>query len=861
MSREQVEEKLRQIFESEGRNIVLWHDAQAEFESLVADLDLPGVEIVRTAETGFFELKMFLHTADPSAKFLIYSPSNRPKENQDWLLDCHFYGREFSADGATIIRDELGLQTSELRNFINEHKKFFDSKKRTEPLKKLVHPSDGEEELAEKMLQVAVGAMSSNIDSILLALLSECAENEAEEPESWKAVQNFKLESYFWDSIHAQFGYQSESVSLADFARHIFTTELHLHLGHNLPSSLNNFVLSDQRGSAHARIFLTDWREKEKYRDAYKWWSAHVEEQLGVPAKIADLELDTLVEAQTFKCVEREILNKIRQVLIDNGNSAPSVASEAIGRRRNCFWTLNEKAFANAYSALTAAAGFIGLEMLHSKGFPQATPAEFVKSYCDTYRQFDLYYRKFFAAHINASIQGFTEPLRERIEKKYSEWYLPQISNVWDQCLTDDLLEEWKVSGVTAQRDFFSTYVKPILSGKQTKRVAVIISDALRYEAADELNRLINGKDNRIAEIEPMLSSLPSYTQLGMASLLPNKNLSFDKNANVLVDGKPSSDIAKRGAIIESAGGVAVKSSDLLAMNQDKRREFISDRMLIYIFHDRIDATGDTQKSERRTFEAVEQTIDDLDRLVTSVMNSLNTGTVIVTADHGFVYLDSELEDAHKTSVGELEGEVLQKHKRYIIGKNLLTPATVYKAKLDKLSGIEGDHDVIFPKGCNRFNFQGGARFFHGGPMPQEVIIPVVKCQKFRDKAAEKAKTKKVGISPLHASDRITSQRQTFKFIQTELVTEKVLPVTVEVGFYDEENGDEPISDKHTLTFDATEAQPENREQSVVFTFKNMSFNSSKDYYLKIKEKQTNIELRRMPFKIRIMLADEFGGF
>ena len=41
------------------------------------------------------------------------------------------------------------------------------------------------------------------------------------------------------------------------------------------------------------------------------------------------------------------------------------------------------------------------------------------------------------------------------------------------------------------------------------------------------------------ATIEPAISMLPSYTQLGMASLLPNKNIEFsgDEQATVIVDG------------------------------------------------------------------------------------------------------------------------------------------------------------------------------------------------------------------------------------------------------------------------------------------------------------------------------------
>ena len=49
----------------------------------------------------------------------------------------------------------------------------------------------------------------------------------------------------------------------------------------------------------------------------------------------------------------------------------------------------------------------------------------------------------------------------------------------------------------------------------------MIISDAFRYEAEEMLGR-INREQRYQASMDHMLSSLPSYTQLGMAALLPN---------------------------------------------------------------------------------------------------------------------------------------------------------------------------------------------------------------------------------------------------------------------------------------------------------------------------------------------------
>lgn len=140
--------------------------------------------------------------------------------------------------------------------------------------------------------------------------------------------------------------------------------------------------------------------------------------------------------------------------------------------------------------------------------------------------------------------------------------------------------------------------------------------------------------------------------------------------------------------------------------------------------------------------------------------------------------------------------------------------------------------------------------------MLQEVIIPAVTCKKHRDKAAEITKTSKVDVILLSLLSNITSPRQSLKFIQTELTSEKLLGRGVTVGFYDDKL--EPVSDIHKLIFDANAENPGRREQSVTFAFKAIRFNQSKDYYLRIVNQDSDFELARQAVKIKILIADEF---
>src|SRR6185437_12931103 len=67
------------------------------------------------------------------------------------------------------------------------------------------------------------------------------------------------------------------------------------------------------------------------------------------------------------------------------------------------------------------------------------------------------------------------------------------------------------------------------------KKAVVIISDALRYEVADELRSRIRQEDRFDATLDAVLGALPSYTQLGMAALLPHSTLKHSADAKTVL--------------------------------------------------------------------------------------------------------------------------------------------------------------------------------------------------------------------------------------------------------------------------------------------------------------------------------------
>ncbi|MCG8613004.1 MAG: BREX-1 system phosphatase PglZ type A, partial [Pseudomonadales bacterium] len=314
---------------------------------------------------------------------------------------------------------------------------------------------------------------------------------------------------------------------------------------------------------------------------------------------------------------------------------------------------------------------------------------------------------------------------------------------------------------------------------------------------------------------EPALSALPSYTQLGMAALLPNKSLAMADNdtGTVLVDGQSSQGMANRTKILQAAlngRGQAVKSDDFMQLNREDSRELLKGNDVVYIYHNRIDHTGDKMHSEGQAFEAAEQTLHDLIRLIKK-LTAANATNLLITADHGFIYQNRELDESDFLGDAVTGTDIRYRDRRFVLGKGLAPSPAFHHFSAEQL-GLDGDMEALFPKSINRLRLKGsGSRFVHGGACLQEVVIPVLKVNKKRQ-----SDITAVEVDILRgASSVITSGQLAVTLYQSEPVTEKVQPRHLRAGIYTQDG--ELISDSQELAFDLTSENPRERELQVRF--------------------------------------------
>ena len=497
------------------------------------------------------------------------------------------------------------------------------------------------------------------------------------------------------------------------------------------------------------------------------------------------------------------------------------------------------------------------LRRTYPDGFHYPTCAALYQAYCDELYRFDQTYRHYVAAAQRVHVEVL-KPLDEAVEHCYAWWFLDQLGRAWgDRLEAESRLQSWTIPGIPAQQDFFRHWITPRQDAVRGKRIVVIISDAFRYEAAAELVEHINTKRYSEATLHTQLGVLPSYTTLGMASLLPHSSLEYrDAVADdVFVDGISSKGTASRNRILNAHGGMAITAEQLKQWSRDEGREALRDQQLVYVYHNVVDARGDSASTESETFLAVEQAIEELTELTRKVLMHFNTSTVLITADHGFLFQLSKLDAADRTSLADKPANVLKSKKRYVISPALDQVKDAWHGSTRHTAGTLSDTHFWIPKGANRFHFVGGARFVHGGAMPQEIVVPVITVQQLRGEKAEKRSKRKVNVISPKSTLRMTANIQSFDLMQTEAVNENTLPVTVSVAIF---HADTQVSSEEVLTFDCETDAMSERIKRVRLSLAGSDFDRKLDYFLVIRDKDQDIELERYRVTIDLAFTDDF---
>ncbi|MCP5213009.1 MAG: BREX-1 system phosphatase PglZ type A [Hahellaceae bacterium] len=873
MNLDQLNQGLEQAFFKEEHRIVFWFDPEQSFEQELNSLSLSDVQVLNMKGESTLGIKLKLELEDTEGKYLLYFPSAEPDPEKDWLLDIKLYSRCFYADRFSIIFNELGLHQQTLREHLAKREKFLASKARLNAFKKWVQPDFTEAELDLAMITSLVKAENCDIAHILFAMAEEAVEADLgleETPASLIEIQKYDLVPAFVKALQVEVGYSASAEELSGeaefkfghFLVRLLTTGFCESIG-DLPVWAKELALAAGSARATARALLSRWRDSSRYYKAFDGVSGWVAEALRISEKLNDIPLSDLSDVATFEAVEKQIIVDISQAIPEADNRALSEYADIIAVRLDNYWASRHKdddtrrKYRLVYRALSAAIDLFTLRHSHDSGFHFASTQAIFEAYETDLHQFDTAYRHYFEASGRANVE-ILKRLDQAMEQVYANWYLDNLSRNWgDKVESEERLSHWKIPQVGNQQDFYSRHVKSAFAKSKQTRVVVIISDAFRYEAAAELTQRINEKRYSEAKLSSLLGVVPSYTTLGMAALLPHKSLEYREGVgdDVFVDGVSSKGTVSRNKILGAYGGIAVSAEEVKGWSRDAGREALRDQQLVYVYHNVVDARGDSASTESETFQAVEQAIEELTELTRKILMHFNTSTVLITADHGFLFQQSKLNTSDKTSLAEKPADALKSKKRYVIGFDLPSPKDAWMGTTKQTAGTETETHFWIPKGTNRFHFVGGARFVHGGIMPQEIVVPVVTVKQLRGEKAEKRTKRKVGVISAKSSLKMVNNIQKFDLMQTEAVSEKVLPVTVSAAIYDD---DKLVSSEEVITFDCTTDSVSERVKQIRLSLSGTDFDRKKDYFLILKDKDLNTEIERYKVTIDLAFTDDF---
>lgn len=879
MNLQQVVTALKKTFDEEKnhfasrRAIVFWYDHEKAFIESIEEItgEVENVNLIRLDKESQLGVKVRLEIDDLENSYLIYSPNYQPTEiEKDWLYSVRAYSRMFYAEETSLVIEEFGLTSAHWRDFLRMRLAFFRAADRREKLKKLgVSNKLTESELDLRMMAITANADYAETFQILPQIFSEFITDDEEVdltaiPKKIKKLDEFGLLESFWQLVEKTFGYGNRDI--ADFLRRLFVTDFAVNVKDNFPKSLQNLLLPKNEASA----FLSAWRNHSQNSEAYRIISSKIENELNLADKVSNLSAYDLADAQTFELIEKHILREVRDELLKPAAEIPFERLKSIlNSRKLSFWTQTPNSpYSALIKALSSALDLFNLRLEYRNGFSFSNREEIFNAYTEQLYRFDQLYRQFHEQFRLTNTMDLLKPLSESVENCYLNWFLTEISDQWGKFIADDYgkIENWRIFGIPQQKSFFNEQVKPILEKNLQSKVYVIISDAFRYEAVAELETEIKQtsiskkeavrKKGLEASLKAQLGVLPSYTTLGMASLLPHENLAYSgEGKEVLADGISTSGIKNRQKILAKYDGAAIHLKDLLEMNTETGREFVRPHRVIYIYHDEIDKTGDKAVSEHQTFDAVRAAINEVKKGIDFIVKSLDGSQILVTADHGFLFQQTPLEKFNKSElIYEPNGTLVSK-KRYLLGKNLGKSEKAFSGKINTTAGTLDEMEFWIPRGINRFHFTGGARFVHGGAMLQEIVVPVLHVRVRQGKQAEKLSVKPIDVVLLGESNRIVTNIHRFTFLQTEPVGERQPGRKLEIGLFD---GEHPISDKAVVNFDSSEKDSDQRKKSIKLNLFSRSFDRKREYLLILRDVNTLIEYKRFPIFIDLAFSSDF---
>ena len=800
--------------QTDFRHIIFWYDPQKDFIDEIKNDSFENAKIVMYNNNPF-SLKVLLEIEDTTSNYLLYFPCEKPKDIDNWLLDILLYSEEYYADITALTMRKLGLETSNLRGVINEHLTFFDSKERINQLQKRINITDktSQFDFEMAMMGVLTKAEYDKIDYIVKELIFEF-----ENGKKYKDLDKYNFKNTLWNLIGEHY-YYSGVEDIESLAKSLLVTAV----------DQNKFLIFDspqwknmiiKNSSEAACYFVNEILKKDKRY-------AQLQESLAISLRISDLisskGIDSLRESDEFKVFDSYIIKTISKALVNGSYDFDFYLKVINDFRLTTKWYedfKNEYEFLK-YSILLKKNANISIE-------PGLLPQDYINEYCENYYVVDNYYR-----HAINEYSKISEPyeyetlLVNDVDNTYENTFLSKLGGEYSRSLMK-IQPSYDFGSVELSKYFYKNKVN-----RPVKKQFVIISDALRYEVAVDLLRELNNEKSFKGgfKLEHQVTTLPSITSFGMASLLPNEKFSY-KDKQVYVDDMPTNTTEARNKVLKkySNSYAAIQYENIMKMNVAELRAYMSDKSCLYIYHDTIDNAGE---HDFDVFEACNKAVKEIFDCVKKIYNTLQTSFYTITSDHGFIYRNKKIDESSKYPTLAPLGLDDYSQRYAIISDNTeLNDSNVFDMNYLNDCNMK----VYTPYSYDLYRKQGGGiQYIHGGASIQEMVTPIISSSGMFTINALLSEPAKVRLKSTNR--KIMNKSFSLQFEQCEKVEGKKREANLIVYFVDENNN--IVSEEKVIIANKTTDNISERTIDVRFLLKNEEFSRNKRYFLVMKDADT----------------------
>lgn len=753
-----IQADIREKFKNS--NIVIWYDCKNEFLQEFNLYDEQGVNKI-AFEGSFIELryKILLADSELSKKWLIYS---NVENRQGFLTEFEFFGDTYIASVKDILeryyRIDFGqFDISTLEERLHILKRLWDI------IPENVIRSLNQETLDDIVLTNGFGYVDISKEYTILKYICETDKYDS-------ILEEAKIKDKFFEFLSLEYGINVSDFNSKDkiakyIAESLFQSEL-IQKSRNKDIRPFGIELNTNKIMNCVQLLET-WANHDIYREKFIEYSKRVSQKYMVNV-LNEMELDELfaieylygieeilykkLEIQIFKDVHDSYLIKesLLEYLsgqfvkeekknyqysdIEKGIDIESLKTQLkdlsvfVDIRRRYYFSKSR--IFNKWNILNNIFQLINMLYKFEEEFKtiNSNMDNIISLYeTNNWWKIDLLYRK--VQEDFTLIDDFISLLLNFVNKKYYYQYLKPLNEEISNIIENRHNYEFKTD---IQLDFWSKYVS-----NSDKKTAVIIVDAMRYEMGKEIISMLNEVEHKT--IVPLIASIPTVTEFGMASLLPNGNTKLiinEENDTIkITDGNfnyPLNNKSERIRFfleISGGNGVVKNLNEIVDIPMNSLKNEFENKDRILVFSNEIDEAGHIEDSSIQIFPGLLNKIKSaIKKLV-----QIDIEKIVVVADHGFI-LTSGLEEWMKVDIPKDMDNIVKK-RRYTISRNRVEGNYITKSAYSV--NYNGDIYFNFPRGINVFPVSGGIKFHHGGISLQELLVPVIVIKKNEEKVIE----------------------------------------------------------------------------------------------------------------------------